>query len=92
MEELKNEVIENAAEDVIEAVEVNSVNSGNGFVKVAIGVGVIVAAGVVTLAYKKIHNKGNEDNEDAGKKSFSILKTRKEQAEEDVIDDFDDEE
>ena len=89
MEKLENEVTENLAGDVIETVEVDSVNSGNGLVKVAIGVGIIVTAGVATLIYKKIKNNGDKNNEDAGKKRFSILKKHKNQIEEDVIDDFD---
>ena len=89
MEKLENEVTENLAGDVIETVEVDSVNSGNGLVKVASGVGIIVTAGVATLIYKKIKNNGDKNNGDAGKKRFSILKKHKNQIEEDVIDDFD---
>ena len=77
---LNNEELMNDVEVVESLPETNNVA-----VKVAIGVGVIVIAGVANMLYKKHKNKA-EDGEDCKKRRFTLLKKDDEEQVDEVLD------
>lgn len=79
-----NEILNEELMNDVEVAELLP-ETNNVAVKVAIGVGVIVIAGVATMLYKKHKNKA-EDGEDCKKRRFTLLKKDDEEQVDEVLD------
>ena len=80
-----NEILNN--EELINDVEVidSLPETNNVAVKAAIGVGAIIAAGVLTTVLYKKHKNKAEDGDDCKKRKFTLLKGKNNESDEEEL-------
>ena len=80
-----NEILNN--EELINDVEVIDLpETNNVAVKAAIGVGAIIAAGVLTTVLYKKHKNKAEDGDDCKKRKFTLLKGKNNESDEELLE------
>lgn len=80
-----NEILNN--EELINDVEVIDLpETNNVAVKMAIGVGAIIAAGVLTTVLYKKHKNKAEDGDDCKKRKFTLLKGKNNESDEELLE------